>query len=441
MATALIVDDSMDVLLSLADVCRKSDYSVETAQDLKRARNLLLKRMPEVAIISDSVNGESALDLLEQLDISQVMEIYLVSENRSVDEASRAMRLGVSDYFGKPVDAARLAENLQSLSEDIECEADGTKAKDPRGVMIGESRSMQRLYRMIRKCAPANVSVLVSGESGVGKELVAQSIHKLSDRAACELVTVNCSAIATDLMESELFGHTKGSFTGAAQDHKGFFERASGGTLFLDEISEMDVGLQAKLLRALETNRIRPVGGEKDFTIDVRVIAATNQEPYDAIQDNRLREDLFYRLAEFPIRVPPLRERGDDIGLLTDNFLAAQNDESGVDKHLSEDVRERFRLYEWPGNVRELKNVVVQSHLLAGNVIELDDIPREVRRGRIAGSYASAPPAGAPIAEVERNHILKTLEKFDGDKKKASESLGVSLKTLYNRLNEYEESP
>ena len=439
MSTALIVDDSMDDLLLLAEVCRDNGFSVETAQDLVRARDLLLKRMPEVAIISDSVDGESSLSLLEQIDISRVMEIYLVSDERSVDQASRAMRLGVSDYFGKPVDTARLASNLGDLTREIACEAASPIAKDARGLIVGESPPMQRLYRMIRKCAPSDASVLISGESGVGKELVALTIHSLSERAACDIVTVNCSAIAADLMESELFGHKKGSFTGAIQDHKGFFERAAGGTLFLDEIAEMDVGLQAKFLRALESGKVRPVGGEQDVMVDVRVIAATNQEPHEAMQNDRLREDLFYRLAQFPIHVPPLRERGNDIDLLADHFLADQNAETGIDKSLSDDVREAFRLYDWPGNVRELKNAVVRSHILAGNVIGPEDIPDDVRKGSAGDGNAADLAAGAPIAEVERRHILQTLERCDGNKKKAAETLGISLKTLYNRLNEYKE--
>ena len=440
MSTALIAHDSMDVLLELADVCRERGFSVETAQDLGRARDMLLKRMPEVAIFSDLVGGESSLDLLEEVDLSRVMEVFLISGDRSVDQASRAMRVGISDYFGEPIDTDRLAANLDDLQNETSCETDSSTAKDARGLIVGESPPMQRLYRMIRKCAPSDASILVSGESGVGKELVALTIHSLSTRVACDIVTVNCSAIAKDLMESELFGHTKGSFTGATQSHKGFFERASGGTLFLDEISEMDVSLQAKLLRALETGRIRPVGGEEDIAIDVRVIAATNQEPYEAMREGKLREDLFYRLAQFPIRVPPLRERSDDIDLLADHFLSDLNAETGIDKTLADDVREAFRLYQWPGNVRELKNAVVQSHLLAGNVIELQDLPDEMRTGGSRGANRAEMPVGASISEVERQHILKTLEQFGGDKKKAAETLGISLKTLYNRLNEYDNS-
>lgn len=439
MSTALIVHDSMDVLLVIADVCRDCGYSVESAQDLGRARDLLLKDMPEVAIVSDSVDGESSLDLLEQIDVGRVMDIYLVSNDRSVDQASRAMRVGVADYFGEPIDTERLAANLHDLHSANLHEAESAAAKSARGLIVGESPPMQRLYRLIRKCAPSDASVLISGESGVGKELVAMTIHSLSERATHDVVTVNCSAIAKDLMESELFGHVKGSFTGATKDHKGFFERASEGTLFLDEIGEMDIGLQAKLLRALETGRIRRVGGEQDIAVNVRVIAATNQEPQNAMREGSLREDLYFRLAQFPIRVPPLRERGDDIDLLADHFLSDRNNETGVDKKLGDDVREAFRLHDWPGNVRELKNALVQSHILAGNVIELEDLPDELRTGDAGSDKASNLPVGVPIAEVERRHILKTLEQLGGDKKKAAETLGISLKTLYNRLNEYED--
>lgn len=439
MTTALIVDDSMDDLLEIADVFRDNGYSVETTQALDEARDCLLKRMPEVAVFNETVNGKSSLDLLEKLDLSRVVEIYLLTSAPNVKQATRAMRLGISDYFGKPLDTDRLAANLRQLKDELECDADHTMPKSARGLMVGESRPMQRLYRMIRKCAPSDASVLVSGESGAGKELVAVTIHDLSERVACDMVTVNCTAIAHELMESELFGHKKGSFTGAARDHRGFFERASGGTLFLDEIAEMDIGLQAKLLRALETGRVRPVGGESDIAIDVRIIAATNREPNEAMQQGRLREDLFYRLAQFPIRVPPLRERGDDIDLLADYFLAEQNTETGLDKSLSDDVREAFRMYDWPGNVRELKNAVIQSHLMAGTEIELDDIDEKIRFGVSGDAGMGSLAAGASLREVERYHILRMLERFDGDKKKAARTLGISLKTLYNRLNEYEE--
>ena len=281
--------------------------------------------------------------------------------------------------------------------------------------------------------------MLIIGKSGTGKELVMRLIHDLSPRSEGELVTVNCSAIARELMESELFGHTKGSFTGAASSHRGFFERAAGGTLFLDEITEMDIALQSKLLRALESGHIRRVGGEKDTAVDVRVIAATNVDPIEAVRDGLLREDLYYRLAQFPLHVPPLRERGNDLELLCNYFLQQQNEEAGIEKSFSEDVAEALRLYDWPGNVRELRNAIIHGHLVAGTVIELDDLPEQIR-DVVRGDRASSTGIGASIADVEREHILATLEHYGGDKKKAAETLGISLKTLYNRLNEYEDS-
>ena len=437
--SALILESDPDQLLKLAEVFRNQGYAVETAEDLATAREVLLKRMPEVAMLREKIGGESSLDVLGKLNLGDVMEIYLLSSERSIDSAVRAMRLGVSDYFGFPLDEERLIANLRHLKQELECEGGtGSGGDAGRGGIVGESVPMQRLMRLIRKCAPSEASVLIIGESGTGKELVMQLIHELSARKECELVTVNCSAIARELMESELFGHTKGSFTGATASHRGFFERAAGGTLFLDEITEMDVALQSKLLRALESGHIRRVGAEKDTAVDVRVIAATNLDPIEAVDDGLLREDLYYRLAQFPLHVPPLRERGDDVELLCRHFLEQQNGEAGVEKSFSEDVMEALRLYDWPGNVRELKNAIIHGYLVAGTVIELDDLPEQIR-DVVSGDKVPSTGIGASIAEVEREHILATLEHYDGDKKKAAETLGISLKTLYNRLNEYEE--
>jgi DNA-binding NtrC family response regulator len=432
------LDSDPDQLLKLAEVFRNQGYTAETAQDLATARELLLKRMPDVAMLRETIDGESSLDVLGKLNLGDVMEIYLLSEERSIESAVRAMRLGVSDYFETPFDEQRLIDNLRKVKEELECEVGEDAAGTGRGGMVGDSVSMQRLMRLIRKCAPSEASVLIIGESGTGKELVMQLIHELSPRRECELVTVNCSAIARELMESELFGHMKGSFTGAASNHRGFFERAAGGTLFLDEITEMDVALQSKLLRALESGHIRRVGAEKDTPVDVRVIAATNLDPLEAVENDLLREDLYYRLAQFPLHVPPLRERGNDLELLCRYFLRQQNDEAGIEKSFSEDVMEAFRLYDWPGNVRELRNAIIHGHLVAGTVIELDDLPEQIREV-VRGDRASSTGIGASIADVEREHILATLEHYGGDKKKAAETLGISLKTLYNRLNEYED--
>ncbi|MEQ9561712.1 MAG: sigma-54 dependent transcriptional regulator, partial [Woeseiaceae bacterium] len=376
MPTALIVDQDMDNLLRLSGVFRDCGFSVETAQDLRSARDLLLKRMPEVALFDEQVAGEDAIVLLEQLDLADVVEIYLMSEQRSLNSASRAMRVGVSDYFSKPVDEERLATNLRAVASDTDSDtASENVAKSGRGLLIGESPPMRRLYRLIRKCAPSNASILLTGESGAGKELVARTIHNLSERSDKEMVAINCSAVPGELMESELFGHRKGSFTGATKNHRGFFQRATGSTLFLDEITEMDPGLQAKLLRVLEVSKVRPVGSEKDIDVDARIVAATNQDPVEAVADGRLREDLYYRLAQFPLHVPALRDKGDDIASLANFFLEQQNESTGIEKSFEPEVLDAFQLHEWPGNVRELKNAVIHGHLLAGDVIRVDDLP------------------------------------------------------------------
>ncbi len=440
MPNALIADDDPDSTVPLADILRGRGFDVEMSQDIEGTRRSLVKNLPEVAILNETLHGSSVLDMLDELNVSSVTEIYLTSSHPSLETASKAMRLGVSDYFGKPVDTDRLARSIDELQVDLDRDPDSPPVKRTgRGLIIGESVPMRRLFRRVRKVAPTDASVLIIGESGVGKELVAATIHELSNRARSEMVAVNCGAIPKDLIESELFGHRKGSFTGATADHHGFFQLADGGTLLLDEITEMDVMLQAKLLRVLETNAFRPVGGEKEVAVDVRVVATTNQEPDVAINDGRLREDLYYRLTQFPIRVPRLSERGDDIVVLARHFVEQQNREQGITKYLSDEALDAIRKRDWPGNVRELKNAIIQAHLLAGDTIEAGDLPESMLSGSPAGGEYLRIGVGTPVAEVERQHILSTLEHFEGDKKRAAETLGISLKTLYNRLKEYGE--
>jgi DNA-binding NtrC family response regulator len=439
MPTALIVDNDNERLLSIAEVFRANGYTVESAEDLRRAREVLTRRMPEVALFNEEVGGESSLDLLEHVDLAEVVEIYLMSSARSIRNASRAMRVGVSDYFDIPVDMKQLAENLEKLEIELQNTGDENRAtKSGRGLLIGESPPMQRMYRLIRKCAPSHATILLTGDSGVGKELVARTIHELSHRGSEEMISVNCSAIPHELMESELFGHTKGSFTGAAKDHRGFFERASGGTLFLDEITEMDASLQAKLLRVLETQKVRPIGGEKDLDVDVRIVAATNQDPVEAVDDETLREDLYYRLAQFPLHVPPLRDRADDIILLAEHFLAEQNESSGKQKTFDEKILEALLLHDWPGNVRELRNAVIHSHLLAGDIIQIEDLPNGIPSSMPGTGQFVRISVGTPLEEVERRHILSTLAHFQEDKNQTADALGISLKTLYNKLKKYD---
>lgn len=295
---------------------------------------------------------------------------------------------------------------------------------------------------MISKVAPTEATVFVIGESGSGKELVASTIHELSDRARGPFLAVNCGAIPANLIEAELFGYEKGAFTGAAKTHRGYFERAAGGTLFLDEITEMAPEMQVRLLRVLETGRFTRVGGDSELRTDVRIVAATNREPAAAVKEGQLREDLMYRLAVFPIHLPPLRCRGDDVELLARHFLDAMNREDGTDKQLSKAALEALRAHSWPGNVRELKNALHRAFIMADDEVDLE-------LGTFAGTPYVAPRPGdclqfvlgTSLAEMERRTIFATLDHCRGNKRRCAEILGVSLKTLYNRLSEYHGGP
>ena len=316
--------------------------------------------------------------------------------------------------------------------------ADELPVLERHGLLYGSSKEMRRLYRLLDKVAPTDATVLIIGETGAGKELVAHTLHQSSNRAAQPFIVINCGAIPANLIEAELFGHERGSFTGAVRTHKGCFERAAGGTIFLDEITEMAPEMQVKLLRVLESGSLRRVGGDQEIEVSVRVIAATNRQPEMAVAQGQLREDLLYRLSVFPVVVPPLRERGDDIVLLARLFLDELNREAGTEKAFSAAALRYLRAHSWPGNVRELKNTIHRAFIMAGREVDL--------------SVAVAVPAcgtpqptgdcltfavGTPLAEAERQLIFATLNRYQGNKKKTAEVLGVSLKTLYNRLTEY----
>ena len=303
------------------------------------------------------------------------------------------------------------------------------------GHLFGGSTAMQDVYRRIDKVAPTSATVLVTGESGSGKEVVARTIHDRSDRARAPFVAVNCGAIPGNLIEAELFGYEKGAFTGAARQHRGCFERADAGTLFLDEVTEMAPEMQVRLLRVLESGRYTRVGGEEELRARARIIAATNRDPRQAVQDGHLREDLMYRLAVFPIVLPPLRERDGDAELLAEHFLAQLNDAQDTDRKFSRQAIATIRAHRWPGNVRELKNAVQRAFIMADDEVDLD----------FAGLACITPvgdclqvPIGTSLSDIERQAIHATLDLCDGNKRRCAEMLGVSLKTLYNRLAEYQ---
>jgi DNA-binding NtrC family response regulator len=319
------------------------------------------------------------------------------------------------------------------------------RTRDGLGPLLGRSPVMKEIFRLIERVGPTEAGVLIVGESGCGKELVAELIHAYSSRSQGPFLAINCGAIPANLIEAELFGHEKGSFTGAVQAHAGVFERASGGTLLLDEVTEMPIELQTRLLRVLELKRFRRVGGSHELDTDVRIIAATNRSPMDAVQDGRLREDLLYRLAVFPIHVPPLRDREDDALLLADRFLADLNAMAGTNKRLSSQSSVTLTRHTWPGNVRELKNAIERAFILGDDWLELAPLLAEPPQatatladavGHVTDGALQV-RVGARIADVERMLIEATLRQLEGNKRRTAAVLGCSLKTLYNKLHAY----
>lgn len=338
------------------------------------------------------------------------------------------------------------AHNTKAFAKQFTVIAAGTKdlgaahKKDNRcGDLYGASEKMLHLFNMIGKVAPTNANVLIVGDSGTGKELVANVIHQQSKEASQPFIALNCGAISPQLIEAELFGSERGSFTGSVRTQKGCFERANGGTLFLDEVTEMSLDMQVKLLRVLETNRFYRIGADEETEVKVRVVAATNRDPLEAVANGTLRSDLFYRLAVFPINVPNLRERGEDISLLANLFLTQFNQEEGTNKWFSKTSYRLLSEYTWPGNVRELKNIVHRSFILADQEL---DIKLSIAPARTNASDQTEDcvtvQLGSKLADAEQKLICATLDHCGGNKTLTAEVLGVSLKTLYNRLNEYQ---
>ncbi len=444
MLNALLIDDNDDFLTGLAEIARQEGFAVTTAGSLKEARDHLSRGPVDIAVVDLALPDGLGVELLQELKDTPGTDVIIVSGVATVDSAIEALRLGALDYLTKPLDTRRLravlanAARVRSLKEQV-----GTLRGELRkfgrfGRMIGSSPQMQKVYDLITRVAPTDATVFITGESGTGKELVAQSVMELSPRRHRPFIPLDCGAIPPTLIESELFGHERGSFTGATQQRRGHFERASGGTLFLDEITELPVDLQVKLLRVLESGVLTRVGGEAHIPVTVRLIAASNRPPKEAIQASKLREDLFYRLNVFPITLPPLREREGDVLLLAEQFLEAINSSEGTAKRLSAKARERIQSHSWPGNVRELKNELHRAFIMSEEVIELDGLAPEPHPTPAQRTGAHPPPdVGGSLDDAERQLILATLERCGGDKKRAAEILGISLKTLYNRLHLY----
>jgi two-component system response regulator AtoC len=438
MPHALAVDDDPNFLSALADLIEGQGFITRTASSLRDARTLIGQRAPDVVLVDLYLPDGKGIDLLGSLQPDVPTAVVLMTGHADVESAVQALRLGASDYLTKPLDIGRLKNilaNLASVPETAEPAPGPVIASQEVGrleLLLGASPPMQELYEMLHRAAPTDVSVLLVGESGTGKDLAAQTIHLLSRRSKAPFLPLNCGAVSPTLIESELFGHESGSFTGAERRHKGYFERAHKGTLFLDEITEMPIELQVKLLRVLETGRVERIGGDSPVEVDVRVIAATNRDPYKAVQEGKMREDLLYRLQVFPIHMPPLRDRGDDIPLLADHFLGQLNERHGTDKAWSEETLVRLRGHFWPGNVRELKNIVHRAFIMADDEIHSRCLPREVGATSRHGLNVQV---GSTLEDATRRLITSTLDAAGGDESEAASLLGISVEMLHDHLH------
>ncbi len=440
----LIVDDDIDTLSTLRTLIEQEGFTTSAASTLAEAREYIAGKSPDVVLLDLVLPDGDGMDLFQDMESPKATEIILMTGHASIETSVKALRLGAADYLIKPINIKQLRGVLSRVARPTELKAEiNTLRGELRklghfGRLIGGSIVMQNVYDQIGRVAPTVATVLITGESGTGKELAAQTIHELSRRHKEAFLAVNCGAISPQLIESELFGHEKGSFTGATRDHRGYFERANNGTLFLDEITEMPLDLQVKLLRVLETRTFVRVGSDRLIETDIRVIAATNRKPEEAVVEGKLREDLMYRLQVFPLYMPPLRERDDDITLLAQQFLNQLNREEQTNKQFSSSTLAQLSAYDWPGNVRELKNLVHRSYIMADEVIDDNCLPPGFGAPKTPHGSTLQLRVGATVEEMERQLIYATLEKYGGHKERTAEVLGLSSKTLYNRLRQYE---
>jgi DNA-binding NtrC family response regulator len=444
----LIVEDDPATRSGLAELVQAWGFQTEEAPDGEEALKKVTTFRPAI-IVSDLVmprmGGRELLRALRD-QLSDIAFILLTAQG-TVESAVEAIKDGAYDYLSKPVDPQRLKILLEkSMERQATLREVRTLRRQLRdhgsfGRIIGNSPGIRSVYRVIEQAAPTQASVLISGESGTGKELIAQTIHELSPRATFPFVAINCAAIPETLLESEIFGHEKGAFTGAHDRRTGVFELAHRGTLFLDEIAEMQPATQVKLLRVLQERTFRRLGGRQEQSVDVRVIAATNVNPLEAARSGKLREDLFYRLNVFNIDLPPLRDRREDVPLLAQAFITEFNklNNKGI-RAVDQDTMYVLEHYPWPGNIRELRNVIERATILAeGDFIEMKHLPPTlVAKGEESLPTLTIAP-GTTVDEAERKLILLTLEHCRNNKTRAAEVLGISLKTLHNKLNRMKE--
>jgi DNA-binding NtrC family response regulator len=443
----LIVDDERAQREIIQAILERAGYGVVAVGSGREALTCLQQREFDLILTDLKMQGMSGMELLEQILAQHSGQcVIIMTAHGTVDSAVDAMKKGAFDYLEKPLERdtllltiSRAFERIRLVRENLLLQRQLAEVTPPGG-LIGEHPSMREVFRIINKIAPSSSTVLIYGESGTGKELVARAIHDGSPRKGESFLAINCAAIPETLIESELFGHERGAFTGAVSREMGIFEAANGGTVFLDEIGEMNVSMQAKLLRAIQAREIRRVGGKTHIPIDVRIISATNKDLEEEIRQGRFREDLFYRLNVIRIALPSLRERGSDIAALADFFLEKHAAAAGVScRQLSPAARKLIMQYPWPGNVRQLESVIERGVLMADSeTIEPEDLPLELNQRGTPGPFPCAlPPAGINFEDLERALIVQAMERTGWVISKAAPLLGMTYKTLQYRLDKF----
>ena len=452
-ASVLIVDDEKNILSTLSRALRVEDYDVDVAGNAEIALRKVGSKAYDLLLLDVQLPDQDGLSILRQLREQQNdVPVIMMSGHGTIETAVQATQLGAYTFLEKPIGSERLLLAIQNCLGYARLAAENEELKERAGAtdeLLGESPVMQALRERIALAANANANVLVTGERGTGKELVARAIHLGSKRAGGPYEKLNCAAVPAELIESELFGHEAGAFTGATKQRRGKFERAAGGTLFLDEVAELSASLQAKLLRVLQERSFHRIGGAEEIRVDIRIVAASHRDLASEVAAGRFREDLFFRLAVFEMDVPPLRARGDDVLLLARRFLAQHGGEPPP--RLDDAVVALFRRHRWPGNVRELENAVQRALVVCRDgLVRLEDLPPRIREAAAAGTDgpgeepgapagAGAEGAGGPLSmeELERRALVEALERCDGNVAEVVRQLGIGRTTVYRKLKKY----
>ncbi len=447
----LIVDDQQSMCEMLFDTLTPSGFEVQWKTKAVLAIELLREKVFDVVLTDLKMPDMSGIEFCQEVNRNHPgLPVVVMTAFGSLEAAVSAIRAGAFDFVTKPLDMDLLEIAIERAIKQSRLQREVRQLKDSLdidvsfGKLIGKSPAMKVLYKQLSQVAAVDTTVLITGESGSGKELAAQSIHQYSQRRDHPFVAINCAALPESLMESELFGHVAGAFTGADQNHDGLLVRANGGTLFLDEIGEMSPALQPKLLRALEANCVRPVGGSEEIQFDARLVAATNRDLETAVEAGTFREDLFYRINVVPIHLPPLRQRSSDILILAQFFVKMFSEKSKAEmKEITESVAQRLLDYQWPGNVRELRNAMERAVTLSeGTKLRIEDLPDSIRnyQSRTMVIASDKPEELRSLEEVEKRYILHVLDTVDGNRTVASKILGLDRKTLYRKLIRYEQT-